>query len=59
MGRSGNLPLGVSPSRVTEICGKSFEQLSALKRLFDDGVHTSEEFEEQKSAILGGVKKLS
>jgi len=36
---------------VTEIRGKSFEQVSALKKLFDDGVLTSEEFEEQKSAI--------
>ena len=34
VGRSGNLPLGVSPSKVTKIHGKSFEQLSALKSYF-------------------------
>ena len=59
VGRSGNLPVGISPSKVTEIGGKSFEKLSSLKRLSDESVLTSDKFEEQKSAILGGLKILT
>lgn len=57
--KPGHSLLGVSPGKVAEIRGKSFGQLSTLKRLYDDCVLTVEEFEEQKSAILSGLKKLS
>ena len=57
--KSGNVPLGISPSKVAEIRGQSFKQLSSLKRLFDDGVLTAAEFEDQKSSILCALKKLT
>ena len=50
--------VGVSPGKAAEIRGKSFDQLGTLKRLFEDGVLTEKEFEEQKSIILSGLKKL-
>ena len=50
--------IGVSPGKAAEIRGKSFDQLGTLKRLFEDGVLTEKEFEEQKSIILSGPKKL-
>ena len=50
--KPGHAILRVSSSKVTEICGKLFGQLSTLKKLQDDCVLTLEEFEEQKSAIL-------
>ena len=49
---------GVSPGKAAEIRGKSFDQLGTLKRLFEDGVLTEKEFEEQKGIILSGLKKL-
>ena len=49
----------VSPGKAAEIRGKSFSQLGTLKRLFEDGVLTEKEFEEQKSIILSGLKKFS
>ena len=56
---AGHGLLGVSPGKIAEIRGKSFGQLSALKKLYDDCVLTIEEFKEQKSAILSGLKKLN
>lgn len=50
--------LGISPGKAADIRGKSFSQLNALKQLYDDHVLTEEEFEEQKSVILSGLKKL-
>ena len=50
--------VGVSPGKAAEIRGKSFDQLGTLKRLFEDGVLTEKEFEEQKGIILSGLKKL-
>ena len=49
---------GVSPGKAAEIRGKSFDQLGTLKKLFEDGVLTQKEFEEQKDIILSGLKKL-
>ena len=54
--KPGHALLGVSPGKVAEIRGKSFGQ---LKKLYDDCVLTIEEFEEQKAAILYGLKKLN
>ena len=50
--------LGVSPGKVSEIRGKSYSQLATLKQLYEDGVLTLSEFEEQKEMILSGLKKL-
>lgn len=49
---------GVSPGKAADIRGKSFDQLSTLKKLFEDGVLTQKEFEEQKDIILTGLKRL-
>lgn len=48
---------GVSTGKAAEICGKSFDQLGILKKLFEDGILTQKEFEEQDT-ILSGLKKL-
>ncbi len=50
--------LGVSPGKASEIRSKSYSQLSTLKQLYDDGVLSMDEFEEQKKIILSGLKKL-
>ena len=50
--------LGVSPGKASEIRGKSYSQLATLKQLYEDGVLTLGEFEEQKEMILDGLKKL-
>ena len=50
--------LGVSPGKESEIPGKSYGQLATFKQLYEDGVLTQCEFEEQKEMILGGLKKL-
>jgi hypothetical protein len=50
--------LGVSPGKISEIRGKSYTQLATLKKLYEDGVLTLTEFEEQKEMILSGLKKL-
>ena len=49
---------GVSPGKAAEIRSKSFDQLGTLKKLFEDGILTQNEFEEQKDIILSGLKKL-
>ena len=49
---------GVSRGKAAEIRGKSFDQLGTLKKLFEDGILTQKEFEEQKDIILCGLKKL-
>ena len=51
--------LGISPGKASEIRGKSYSQLGTLKHLYDDGVLTLHEFEEQKAMILNGLKKIS
>ena len=40
--------LGVSPGKISEIRGKSYTQLATLKQLYEDGVLTHHEFQEQK-----------
>ena len=50
--------LGVSPGKISEIRGKSYTQLATLKQLYEDGVLTHHEFQEQKEMILSGLKKL-
>ena len=50
--------LGASPGKISEIRGKSYTQLATLKQLYEDGVLTLHEFEEQKEMILSGLKKL-
>ena len=49
---------GVSPGRAADIRGRSYNQLSTLKKLFQDGVLSQDEFEEQKDLILDGLRKL-
>lgn len=58
MPQSSSQGLGVSPGKVSEIRGKSYSQLATLKQLYEDGVLTLREFEEQKEMILSGLKKL-
>ena len=47
--------LPVSPGKATDIRGKSFSQQAALRKLYE--VLTQQEFEQQKNAILSGLKK--
>ena len=49
---------GVSPGRAAEIRGKCYSQLSTLKKLFQDGVLSQDELDEQKDLILDGLRKL-
>ena len=51
-------PMPVSPAKAADIRGKSYGQLATLKKLYEDNVLTQEEFEEQKLAILTGLKKM-
>ena len=37
---------------------KNYEQLRYLQQLFDDGIFTQEEYEEQKRGILCSLRKL-
>ena len=39
---------GVSPGKAAEIHSKSFDQLGTLKKVFEDGILTQNEFEEQR-----------
>ena len=55
---SGSAVTGVSPGRAADIRGRSFNQLSTLKMLLDDGVLNQEEFVEQKDTILRGLRNL-
>ena len=45
----------VSSGKISEIRGKSYTQLATL---YEDGVLTQHEFQEQKEMILSGLKKL-
>ena len=49
---------GISPGRAADIRDKSYGQLSTLKKLFQDGVLSQDEFDEQKDLILDGLRKL-
>ena len=43
---------GVSPGRVVDIRMKNLEHLRFIRHLLDDGILSSEEFDEQKCIIL-------
>ena len=49
---------GISPGRAADIRGKSYSQLSTLRKLFQDGILSQDEFDEQKDLILDGLRKL-
>ena len=51
--------IGLSPGRAVEIRGKCFQQLAALKKLFEDNILMEQELQEQRSDILGTLRKLS
>jgi len=58
-GLSGDVgPVGVSPGKAVDIRGKSLNQLSTLKQLFEEGILSQDEFDEQKQIILHGLRKL-
>ena len=52
-------PVGVSPGRAVELRMKNFEQLRYLQQLYDDGILTQFEYEEQKEKILSSLRKLN
>ena len=52
-------PVGVSPGRSVELRMKNFEQLRYLQQLYDDGILTTTEYEEQKEKILSSLRKLN
>ena len=57
--QSSGQQLGVSPGKLSEIRGKSYSQLATLKQLYEDGVLTVCEFDEQKEMILNGLKSFN
>ena len=55
---STSLPSSLSPAKAVEMRMKNYEQLRYLQQLFDDGILTQEEYEEQKRGILCALRKL-
>ena len=53
-------PVGISPGRSVELRMKNFEQLRYiyLQQLYDDGILTTTEYDEQKKKILSSLRKL-
>ena len=51
--------VGLSPSKAVELHMKNFEQLRYLQQLYEDGILTTKEFEEQKDKILSSLRKLN
>ena len=49
----------LSPNNQANLRRKHLEDLRMLSQLLDDGVLTMDEFQEQKSSILSGLKKLT
>ena len=49
---------GVSPGRSVELRMKNYEQLRYLQELYDDGILTAEEYQEQKQLIITSIRKL-
>ena len=47
-----------STEKVVDLRRKIFEQLQFIKNLYDNDVLSKEEFEEQKSTILNGIRML-
>ena len=58
--QSGSLAanVAVSPGKVVELRMRNYEQLRYLQKLFDDGILSDKEFAEQKSNILGFLRKI-
>ena len=51
--------VGMSPGKAVDLRMKNFEQLRYLQQLYDDGILTMKEFEEQKERILSSLRKLN
>ena len=49
---------GTSPGRSVELRMKNYEQLRYLQQLYDDGILTGEEYQEQKQLIITSICKL-
>ena len=49
---------GISPGRSVELRMKNYEQLRYLQQLYDDGILTREEYQEQKQLIITSIRKL-
>ena len=60
-GRAGPAvpPVGLSPSKAVDLRMKNFQQLRYLQQLYEDGILTTKEFEEQKEKILSSLRKLN
>ena len=52
------VPSGTSPGRSVELRMKNYEQLRYLQQLYDDGILTGEEYQEQKQLIITSIRKL-
>ena len=55
----GTSVAAVSPAKVIDLRMKNFEQLRYLQGLFEDGILSQEELNEQKSVILNALRKLT
>ena len=55
----GTSVAAVSPAKVVDLRMKNFEQLRYLQGLFEDGILSQEELNEQKSVILNALRKLT
>ena len=51
--------IGLSPGKAVELRMKIFEQLRYLQQLYEYGILTVKEFEEQKEKILSSLRKLN
>ena len=52
------VPSGISPGQSVELRMKNYKQLCYLQQLFDDGILTGEEYQEQKQLIITSIRKL-
>jgi len=50
---------GISPSKRAAVSGQYLDQLEKLKKLFESGVLTQEEFDEQKHFALKNIRILN
>ena len=58
-GSEKQLPVGLSPGRVTEIRSKKLCELRELQKLLEDNILTAAEFAEQKEVVLNSLRKLT
>lgn len=49
---------GVSPGKAIELRMKNYEQLRYVQQLYDDGILSVAEYDDQKQGILGSLKRL-